>query len=379
MALLGVTVREYRELKEGERFPGIETWAQICKLYGWPQTFVGAGPVDDLVSRTALPNEATGAKDDCIPPKGVPMRSFARHLTVAAATAPVMLIASLPAAATYAGTNGEIVYAGAGTVRAISPDGSGDHRFTSLGGFIQDVSFSSDGTKAAVVNTNDRGDRIVLLDLVNDTWSVVLPVSRAPTQVLSSVALSPRGRRVAFSDGSFPRHLFTIRVDGSGFTKIAKGYDNPDWGSNGRIVASKGIFHGDGKRLITTMDPDGGNKTVIATFPPVKESWGTVYELVPSWAPAVSAVVFTAQRLRIHPDIWWVGSDGSNLHKLTDTFSKSESGPVFSPDGTEIVFSLLDPQATNTDLWLMALDGTNLTQLTDTPARSEYPLAWQPV
>ena len=54
----------------------------------------------------------------------------------------------------------------------------------------------------------------------------------------------------------------------------------------------------------------------------------------------------------------WLGSDGSNLHKLTDTFSKSESGPVFSPDGTEIVFSQLDPQAANSDLWLMDPNGT---------------------
>jgi Tol biopolymer transport system component len=74
-----------------------------------------------------------------------------------------------------------------------------------------------------------------------------------------------------------------------------------------------------------------------------------------------------------------VGADGSNLHKLTDTFAKSEYGPVFSPDGTEIVFSLLDPQATNTDLWLMDPNGTILGQLTDTPAVDDYPLAWQPV
>ena len=307
------------------------------------------------------------------------MRATARYILIAGATTTVMVSASLPVSATYPGTNGEIVYGAAAEVRAMSPDGSGDHLFSSLKGFIADVSFSSDGTKAAVVNYIGDGDRIVLLDVVNDTWSVVLPAYRAPAQVLSSVALSPGGRRVAFSDGNYPMHLFTIRVDGTGFTKIANGYGYPDWGSNGRIVAQKGIFHGDGKRLITTMDPNGGNQKVIATFPPVNESWGTVYELAPSWAPDASAVVFTAQRFRIHPDIWWVGSDGSNLHKLTDTFSKSESGPIFSPDGTRIVFSRLDPPATNTDLWLMDPNGTILGQLTDTPAVDEYPLAWQPV
>jgi Helix-turn-helix domain len=39
--LVGVSVREYRELEVGERCPDFETWNRICKLYGWPQTLVG--------------------------------------------------------------------------------------------------------------------------------------------------------------------------------------------------------------------------------------------------------------------------------------------------------------------------------------------------
>jgi hypothetical protein len=34
----GVSIREYRDLEAGDRSPSFE----ICKLYGWPQTFVGA-------------------------------------------------------------------------------------------------------------------------------------------------------------------------------------------------------------------------------------------------------------------------------------------------------------------------------------------------
>ena len=34
----GVSVREYRELEAGERWPDHVTWDRICKLYGWPQT-----------------------------------------------------------------------------------------------------------------------------------------------------------------------------------------------------------------------------------------------------------------------------------------------------------------------------------------------------
>jgi hypothetical protein len=34
-------LREYRELEAGARSPNWETFDRICKLYGWPQTFVG--------------------------------------------------------------------------------------------------------------------------------------------------------------------------------------------------------------------------------------------------------------------------------------------------------------------------------------------------
>jgi ribosome-binding protein aMBF1 (putative translation factor) len=36
---LGITVREYREIEVGERWPNGETFNRICELYGWPQTF----------------------------------------------------------------------------------------------------------------------------------------------------------------------------------------------------------------------------------------------------------------------------------------------------------------------------------------------------
>jgi DNA-binding XRE family transcriptional regulator len=37
---LGVSIHEYRELEAGERVPSWETCDRICKLSGWPQTFV---------------------------------------------------------------------------------------------------------------------------------------------------------------------------------------------------------------------------------------------------------------------------------------------------------------------------------------------------
>jgi hypothetical protein len=39
---LGVTIREYRELEAGTRWPSSETWDRMCELYGWPQASWGA-------------------------------------------------------------------------------------------------------------------------------------------------------------------------------------------------------------------------------------------------------------------------------------------------------------------------------------------------
>jgi hypothetical protein len=38
----GRSVRDYPEIEAGTRYPTSGTWHRICKLYGWPQTFVGS-------------------------------------------------------------------------------------------------------------------------------------------------------------------------------------------------------------------------------------------------------------------------------------------------------------------------------------------------
>jgi transcriptional regulator with XRE-family HTH domain len=36
--LVGVTVREYREIEAGDRTPSLATYRRISELYGWPET-----------------------------------------------------------------------------------------------------------------------------------------------------------------------------------------------------------------------------------------------------------------------------------------------------------------------------------------------------
>jgi transcriptional regulator with XRE-family HTH domain len=38
--LVGISVREYREIENGNRMPSLDTYERISELYEWPQTFV---------------------------------------------------------------------------------------------------------------------------------------------------------------------------------------------------------------------------------------------------------------------------------------------------------------------------------------------------
>ena len=38
----GLSPSECREIEAGTQWPSFDTYDRICKLFGWPQTFVGA-------------------------------------------------------------------------------------------------------------------------------------------------------------------------------------------------------------------------------------------------------------------------------------------------------------------------------------------------
>jgi transcriptional regulator with XRE-family HTH domain len=51
--LVGVSVREYREIEAGDRMPSLRTYERIAELYGFPRTFVS---VPRLLAATRSPN-----------------------------------------------------------------------------------------------------------------------------------------------------------------------------------------------------------------------------------------------------------------------------------------------------------------------------------
>lgn len=106
---------------------------------------------------------------------------------------------------------------------------------------------------------------------------------------------------------------------------------------------------------------------------------GSAPEGLPVWSPDGSKVVFTTQADGEY-DVAVVNADGSNQRRLTRTPDQSETHASWSPDGSRIVFaSSQDSEGSDPDLdlWVMNADGSGATQLTENADDEVFP-AWSP-
>jgi Tol biopolymer transport system component len=301
-------------------------------------------------------------------------------VTIAAA-----LFAMAPAAhATYPGANGDIAYLAQGSrfaIRAVAPDGSGDHRLSIGRRDAVDAEYTPDGASAVIAEWGRRGGRILLQELATSARNVILPRSEVPGQGPISIGVSPDGASVVFCvfGRSHGGRLFTVGVDGSDLTKISFGTDDchADWGVNDRIVATQEL--GSGERVVFHMAPDGSDRQPVVTLP--DPPGGFTFFVVPTWAPDASRIIFGAQRNTRQSDLWGVDPDGSDLVRLTTTKRRHEYGPLWAPDGSSIVFTGARARRRSSlgpgDLYLADPDGTDIVRLTDSKKRDEYSRSWQ--
>jgi len=312
-------------------------------------------------------------------------RMGAKRPWVLASSVVAVLSLATAASATYPGLNGEIAYERYGgkgvptTLRTIFPDGNPGRVLARPRVGHADAAWSADGTRVAMV-LGKEPNRIVLLDVDADERSLVIRSEDVPdSRFIESMGISPDGTTIVFCSVRQPdgTSLFTVGVDGSALTEIPGSRDHcfPDWGISDRIAAE--VFGWRSK--IVTMEPDGSDRFIAVS---AKDADGSLFITEPSWSPDGTRIVMLATSVRErHPDLWVVNANGTDLTALTDTPRRTESSPVFSPDGSRIAFGEIRPQPGwgKSDLFMMAVDGSERQRLTRTPERRESPQSWQPI
>ena len=185
---------------------------------------------------------------------------------------------AVPAAATFAGTNGRLVFSRQGRVFTMDPDGT---------------------------------NRVLLTSTGNDY----------------SPVWSPDGQRIAFIRGADAGAIWVMKADGTGAIRVSaygRGWVQPPiWSPDGRSITywdavdtATGMVG-----AIFRVTPDGSSRTRLTTY-------GNV-NAVRGWSPDGSRLIFESDRDG-DPDIWVMNADGTGLTRLTASEASDES-PAWSP------------------------------------------------
>lgn len=198
-------------------------------------------------------------------------------------------------------------------------------------------------------------------------------------------ACSTDGTKIAFvSNRDYLFAVYIMNADGSSVHLVTDKVQDPaslSWSPDGTKIAFSG-----GKRVVPgierpsvqiyTVNFDGSQLTKLTTEGSNNDA--------PSWSPDGKQIAFNSNRdTDGRTKIWLMNADGSNQHKLTDIHGTNnpifygDAGPVWSPDGTKILFGgYRDFNGTRNcevvncaELFVMNADGSNDVPLTSDPNR----------
>ena len=303
-----------------------------------------------------------------------------RHIWLVAAV--LVVAAASPAAATFPGENGPLVFSGldleTGTVQIYRMEATGGvpTRLTAPSGNVWNEcpSWSADG-QLIYFDTIDRSTADPAhIYRMNATGESRAPVDdpEAPTHLCPTVNSS--GSQIAAleyaDDGS--EGIVVMNADGSDRKIVAGAAANQDnYGPK---------FAPDGPGILFYQVTFGQNTIASSDLMIVYPS-GYIRNITqgdddffisPSWSPRGDTIL--AVRGADADEIVQMSSSGDKVRSLLKVPGASLGDPTFSPDGSKIAFAQCvgdcgDPSLQGTgSIWVMNADGSNLTQILDQDA-----------
>lgn len=186
---------------------------------------------------------------------------------------------------------------------------------------------------------------------------------------------SPDSRQIVFhSDRDEEnRELYKMAADGTNVKRLTFNKSSdfvPRWSPDGKMISFNSSR--DGNREIYVMSQDGTNQRNVTN--------DLLSNMVHNWSPDSKRIIFYAFGLqsahlkntnlskgeksaliRTTAEIYVTDLDGKNRIQLTHNYFWDQ-GPVFSPDGTRILFESC--RSGNRETYVMDADGSNVKRLT---------------
>jgi Tol biopolymer transport system component len=158
--------------------------------------------------------------------------------------------------------------------------------------------------------------------------------------------------------GQVPTRIMSMTANGSHRQRISStGHIALDVSADGQVIVAKCGSE------ICRLNRDG---TELTTLGPGAR---------PMFSPDGTRILFHARGGSDNFDIWAMDADGTNRVNLTTASTANEQFPDWFPDGSQIVYN--SDRNPNTDLFIADADGTNERPLTTT-GRAGWQAKWSP-
>ena len=94
-------------------------------------------------------------------------------------------------------------------------------------------------------------------------------------------------------------------------------------------------------------------------------------DLCPDWSPDGRLIVFDSKRADPNRDLYTMGTEGTNVRRLTDKPDQQDKCPAFSPDGSRVTY--ICTANGDMDIFVMNSNGSGVKNLTDDPGSDRCP------